>query len=1620
MRRSGLLILVLSVCLLSANLAQATFYYAWNGTTSDWAAAGNWNVFNDQNGAWTIPATSTPAATDVVCFNGYLGGNNTGSATIALPDGATTVNTAYFGSNGTQLNFSNPAATLNVTGNFYFSSSPTTNQAPYGASTFASVLNVTGQFAPQLTTYGAILNVTSSGNTFAGGINVLGQVTNITGNNNAISGGITVIGTTFDSWQAANNFASMNGVLKFSGTGNTFAAQTITLKDFGCLDLASAQDLSAIAAINFNGGMLKLDTTAVTFGAMTGGFNVKSGSLWITGDASLGDPTLNNIQLGGTNSLGMLTGSTDSPGNSDYSPTSASRTITLNGEGGVLRVQCNQWDPGYLATLDIGSKITGSGTLIKIGCATARLMNSGAISPTNDYSGGTINADSVLYVDTMRTLGTGNVRVEPGADLQLTAGTNVAATAKVLVNSGTTGSMVYSGVLDLCGYTANWASTTPTPGFMPTIDPASTGIVRLTTGYNCGDGQPIVTALAAGIAGDGTNGVVWIGAQNWSGYYGSALAPGQALPTGGNKVYRFSSGAVNEEAGLYIGTGVLVGDTDVWVREGGLNLGATNTFTGTLTVQNTLYHDGGWWGWGDRGNLQGVYGQAQTTAGASPLGSAAGDVKLMGGLLGINSIAAGLGVGKHDLSYSGSSYVSLKGNAGLASLSLTSLTRVNNGGLIIFPQTSGLGTTEQLLVSGTVPTDPTTGMVAPYIVAANGFATGDFLTYNSTTGFNKFDGYVGMPASGGAGTEIVNNTGTALSADTSVWAMKSSGSVGGSGKTLTLGSGGLILAGNGTYDANLKAGDGAKELVVFVNVNQGPWDNGSVFNGTITAGGLTLFGAGTIRMTADNTATLVGDITVNDGAIQYTNDNQFGAANNSIILNGGTLWSSYGYEARINHKIKVGPAGGYLTNSYNGGIDVESEISDLDPLHSGMVHFNANTNLLGVAATNTGGTSFDWGQTQLINSGQPGPGPVVIGPGGCMNVMRSTVPDMRTSAFTLISNNQNVSILQMAESGVKIGSLSGYGNVLFGTPYDPTNDMTMYVGYDNTSTDFYGNIEAADCRTGYLDKEGTGTLTLWGNVSLGGGSATINGGTLKINGLYSSGSRGASSIIVNNTAILTGQGTISSVTVNAGGLLTGGMAINGSVLVNGGTANLNGATVTGNLVVGSNNNIAGSAATIANSTLTGAVTLGGRGTFTSTGTLTANNVTINANTITVNKGTFTGTNVTVNGSSTVTIGTSNAAHVGNITGTGNNFNLTGYGYVNLVNGTISGSNTFTSNTYGFYINSGGYAPCSITGSNTITTPANAFFSMGKTTNGPDPAANTVVSGSNTINSCVYLYSGTLIGPNTIHGNTLGALVVQPNSNAIVSPHVGGTASTLTIGGNVTLDHSTVLNFNLGSPGTTGSGINDLIDITGNLSLDGTLNVNNLSGFGAGTYRLFNYTGTLTGPGLLQGTMPADLTYTIDTSTPGQINLGVATPYIPGDTDHSGGSTLNTLDIDAIYAHFGAASTSQWKVYPDTNPVGQEDVTYEVAHYMLTNYADANLDRYTDFTDFQVLLDHWQAPGGWGDGDFNGDGTVDFLDFQVLLDYWNPTGWSAGASQVPEPASLSLLLLGGLALLRRKK
>ncbi len=93
-------------------------------------------------------------------------------------------------------------------------------------------------------------------------------------------------------------------------------------------------------------------------------------------------------------------------------------------------------------------------------------------------------------------------------------------------------------------------------------------------------------------------------------------------------------------------------------------------------------------------------------------------------------------------------------------------------------------------------------------------------------------------------------------------------------------------------------------------------------------------------------------------------------------------------------------------------------------------------------------------------------------------------------------------------------------------------------------------------------------------------------------------------------------------------------------------------------------------------------------------------------------------------------------------------------------------------------------------------------------------------------------------------------------------------------GSLTLNSGSVLDFELGQANTAGGLYNDLINVNGDLTLDGTLNVSLSDGgtYGAGLYRLINYTGALTDNGLDLGLMPASSPNYVQTSIAMRINL----------------------------------------------------------------------------------------------------------------------------------------------------
>lgn len=114
------------------------------------------------------------------------------------------------------------------------------------------------------------------------------------------------------------------------------------------------------------------------------------------------------------------------------------------------------------------------------------------------------------------------------------------------------------------------------------------------------------------------------------------------------------------------------------------------------------------------------------------------------------------------------------------------------------------------------------------------------------------------------------------------------------------------------------------------------------------------------------------------------------------------------------------------------------------------------------------------------------------------------------------------------------------------------------------------------------------------------------------------------------------------------------------------------------------------------------------------------------------------------------------------------------------------------------------------------------------------------------------------------GRQSGGVVTMADAS-ILSP--GNAAAGIGARGRLTLDAlqmtgDVISLFDLGLPSIDVAGTsNDVVIVTGNLGLAGILNVNALSGFSAGTYRLFSTGGTITGSKTL-GTIPSGFGFSL--------------------------------------------------------------------------------------------------------------------------------------------------------------
>ncbi len=163
------------------------------------------------------------------------------------------------------------------------------------------------------------------------------------------------------------------------------------------------------------------------------------------------------------------------------------------------------------------------------------------------------------------------------------------------------------------------------------------------------------------------------------------------------------------------------------------------------------------------------------------------------------------------------------------------------------------------------------------------------------------------------------------------------------------------------------------------------------------------------------------------------------------------------------------------------------------------------------------------------------------------------------------------------------------------------------------------------------------------------------------------------------------------------------------------------------------------------------------------------------------------------------------------------------------------------------------ADADIPNSSSITVAAGGTFDVSATTGGFTNRAGKAFAGA-----------GTIEGDFTVSGN--------------LSPGVSG-PGTLTFNDNLNLAVGT-LNFDLANVGTAGGGVNDLLDVAGNLAASGisTVNVYATSSSFAPTYTLIAYDGTLTGDAsyfTIGNAAEYRQTLTVNTDTANEIRLLVS-------------------------------------------------------------------------------------------------------------------------------------------------
>ncbi len=166
------------------------------------------------------------------------------------------------------------------------------------------------------------------------------------------------------------------------------------------------------------------------------------------------------------------------------------------------------------------------------------------------------------------------------------------------------------------------------------------------------------------------------------------------------------------------------------------------------------------------------------------------------------------------------------------------------------------------------------------------------------------------------------------------------------------------------------------------------------------------------------------------------------------------------------------------------------------------------------------------------------------------------------------------------------------------------------------------------------------------------------------------------------------------------------------------------------------------------------------------------------------------------------------------------------------------------------------------------------------------------------------FGQTLAGSGIIIGN-----VADGGSSTLINPGPG--AGTLSITGNLALNGGGAVNFDLTGVTTVGSGVNDLIAVSGELNFAGATTINILGAPATGIYTLFQY-GSFAGS-LANVTVPPGFTLTNNTTAK---TIELIAAHIPANLTWRGDGAVNTWDV-GVTANWIQSGTNQFFFNTDT-------------------------------------------------------------------------------------------------------